>query len=299
MRFQIPTSGNSELLHTTLAVTQSQNSFMAPIVRTSSAELESGVRPRSPVARRLRCPEPQRNHSAKLDALENGGCSDMRVSVLRRTHSNRVVHQVGAQRSDDVSNCSTPKSMAAASPRPVFVDRKTRHTVAIVATTVVSLSVLVLLALCAIALAGNVTHAHTIALDGKPVKSRSAHLLAEGLASLASRLDNEAVEEYAPNRGYIRKALEATKRQMEIQRNDIDSLQEYYDSQLKHMQDELKLQKGLYEKQLSVQGKVLDDIFGNEDAEAVFASAASPEADQHSSSEFAETVSSQQQHELL
>ena len=166
---------------------------------------------------------------------------------------------------------------------------------AIVATTVVSVSVLVLLALCAIALAGNLTHAHTTALGGKPVKSRSAHLLAEGLASLASRLDNEAVEEYAPTRGYIRKALEATKRQMAAQRNDIDSLQKYYDSQLKHMQEELKLQKDLYEKKISVQGSVLNEVFGNEDAEAIFQTAASP-ADEHSSNEVADTML---QHELL
>ena len=92
-------------------------------------------------------------------------------------------------------------------------------------------------------------------------------LLAAGLSSVVAKLGEDTVDKYARPKGYLRKSLlSASRVQMETKQHDMEDLQQYYEEQIKSLNDDIKAQKEVYEQRLHAQESVLDDVLGEDKA---------------------------------
>jgi len=192
---------------------------------------------------------------------------DLRMSLLRKTHERQLSSSMAESR-DNNSLSTTPtgsKKYFSFNGSGSDGHSRLRDVVGIAAATALVLLVLLLVALCTVAILGHPHHSQFHGFGrGKTTMSRGVHLLAEGLASVASSIDGDAVEEYAPERGYVRKALHHTQDQVQEQIHEKEVLQEYYDTELALLSRKLEDQKLAYEKRLEEQQKVLLDVFGDD-----------------------------------
>lgn len=220
------------------------------LVRCMSTELEKGglLHRRSNSGGRLleeiRC------------AGRHTGVDDDTPTSSPRTHAKRAVSDQAPRRhrlSQSSSQQSQPK------------DAVLRRTVVVVALSVVATTVVILVSLLALATAGPTAKSQLKDTLPGNHHGRMTHLLAEGLSSVASKLDPDAVEEYAPPRGYIRKALDKMRGQLSEREKESMSLQAYYDSELATLRAELEQQRKTFEGKLRRQELVLSEVFGDEE----------------------------------
>lgn len=141
-----------------------------------------------------------------------------------------------------------------------------RRTVAVVSMSVFATTVVFLVCLLALATTTGPTAKSKLVseLPGNR-HGRMAHLLAEGLAAAASQLDPEAVEDHAPRRGYIRKALDATRGQLAAREAEAMRLQAFYDAELALLRAEMDQQRSAFEGQVHQQEDILKEVFGDEE----------------------------------
>lgn len=161
-----------------------------------------------------------------------------------------------------------PSRLSRSSQVPVTKDGTLRRTVALVALSVLATTVLLLLGLLTLAAAGPGAASRLTGRDlTTPERKRSefAHYLAEGLASMASTLDPDAVEEFAPPRGYIRKALVESRGRLSAREEEAMRLQAYYDSEIARLHQDFDQQREAYDLKVRQQQALLEEVFGEDD----------------------------------
>ena len=240
------------------------------LLRGLSAELlEAGMRPHSPRAQ-------QEYLDGKDTNLGRGPADEpnLRVSLLRKTHERQVSSSsLGAESRSHSLSCTPTASSAPAHVAFFSGSNSHRDTVRTAVATAVALLVLLLVALCTVAITSHGQHGEFHGVGrGSALTSRGFHLLAEGMASIASSLDRDAVEEFAPERGYVRKALHHTQDAVQEQIRQKEILQEYYDAEVARLSQELEEQRIWYENKLEEQQKVLVDVFGDDTPKQAVAS---------------------------
>jgi len=74
--------------------------------------------------------------------------------------------------------------------------------------------------------------------------------LARGFVSIGASLDQEAVYTYTPVKGYIRKALEKTRRMVEEQESERAALQDFYEKEIAKLQAQVQQESAVLEEVL-------------------------------------------------
>lgn len=82
--------------------------------------------------------------------------------------------------------------------------------------------------------------------------------LARGFVSVGASLDSDAVAAYTPSKGYIRKALERTRKIVEEHEAERVELQAFYEKELAKLNAQLKKE-----------GAVLEEVLGDDYADAI------------------------------